>query len=440
VVTLVADLSGRIGQMSTPIWERLRYWARLLVRPTGPPPSPTRRNQIFDAVLALAIGVAAVRYALGDQDVPSLIVDGMQGPARPLGPVEPDQDGRTDAAIAGVMAAAALAFRRRYPLAVLWVVLGLTVAVASDEPRITFYAAIIATYSAAAYSQYRLPAMATIALMAAAVTAGSDSAIPVVPARYIPLLVLVPLVVAADGMRRWRVRVDESRMQMHELERMQAEALRRATEQERARIARELHDVVTHNVSVMVIQAGAARKVLATAPDKASDALIAVEAGGRAAMAELRQVIGLLGIDGDNTDPHDGADLTPQPGLDQLESLVARVRDAGLPVELTVLGRVRPLSPGVELAAYRVVQESLTNTMKHASGAAAMVTVEHRDDALRIEVVDTGGTPSESGRAGQGRGLIGLRERLAVYGGTLHAGPRLTGGYRVEAHIPVEVP
>jgi signal transduction histidine kinase len=229
-------------------------------------------------------------------------------------------------------------------------------------------------------------------------------------------------------------------MQMHELERMQAEALRRATEQERARIARELHDVVTHNVSVMVIQAGAARKVLATAPDKASDALIAVEAGGRAAMAELRQVIGLLGIDGDNTDPHDGADLTPQPGLDQLESLVARVRDAGLPVELTVLGRVRPLSPGVELAAYRVVQESLTNTMKHASGAAAMVTVEHRDDALRIEVVDTGGTPSESGRAGQGRGLIGLRERLAVYGGTLHAGPRLTGGYRVEAHIPVEVP
>lgn len=424
--------------MSMPIGERLRQWAKRLVRPTGPPPSPTRRNQIFDAVLALAIGVAAVRYALGDQDVPSLIVDGMQRPPRLPEPVEPDQDGRTDAAIAGVLAAAALAFRRRYPLAVLWVVLGLTVAIASDEPRITFYAAVIATYSAAAYSQYRLPAMVTIALMALAVTAGSDSAIPVVPARYIPLLVLVPVVVAADGMRRWRLRVDESRMQMYELERAQAEALRRATEQERARIARELHDVVTHNVSVMVIQAGAARKVLADAPHEASSALLAVEAGGRAAMAELRQVIGLLSDDGGSIESNDPPDLAPQPGLDQLESLVARVRDAGLPVELTVLGQRRTLPPGVELAAYRVVQECLTNTMKHAAGAAATVTVEHRDDSLRIEVVDTGGTSSESGPAGNGRGLIGLRERLAVYGGTLLAERRLTGGYRVEAHIPVE--
>lgn len=426
--------------MSLPIGRRLRDWATLLVRPTGPPPRPTRRNQIFDAMLALAIGIAAVRYAIGDQDVPALIVDGVQSPAPPLGPDGTDQDGRTDAAITGVLAAAALAFRRRYPLAVLSVVLGLTVAVASDEPRITFYAAIIAAYSAAAYSQYRVPTMATIALMAVAVTMDTDSAIPVVAAQYIPLLVLVPIVVAADGMRRWKLRADQSRLQMYEMERAQAEALRRATEKERARIARELHDVVTHNVSVMVIQAGAARKVLASAPDQASDALLAVEAGGRAAMAELRQVMGLLTKDADGADPDDLADLAPQPGLGHLESLVARVRDAGLPVELTVVGQVRALPPGVELAAYRVVQEALTNTMKHASGASATVTVEYRPGALQVEVVDAGGTPREPGEAGNGRGLIGLRERLAVYGGTLHAGRRLTGGYRVEAQIPMEVP
>jgi signal transduction histidine kinase len=426
--------------MNMPIGERLQGWTKLLVRPTGPPPRPTRRNQIFDAVLALAFGILAVRYAFSGQDVPALIVEGRpQQPVPPLGAeARFDQDGRTDAAVAGVTAAAALLFRRRYPLAVLWVVLGITVTVASDEPRITFYAAIIAAYGAAAYSQYRAPAIVTIALMAVAVTAETDSAIPVVPAQYLPLLVLVPVVVAADGMRRWKLRVDESRMQMYEMERAQADALRRATEQERARIARELHDVVTHNVSVMIIQAGAARKVLATAPDQASDALLAVEAGGRAAMAELRQVMGLLDKDGHGPEPDDPADLSPQPGLDQLDSLMARVRDAGLPVELIVVGQVRTLPPGVELAAYRLVQEALTNTMKHASGAAATVTVDYRDDALRVEVVDTGGAPSKSGTAGNGRGLIGLRERLAVYGGTLHAGRRLTGGYRTEAKIPLE--
>jgi signal transduction histidine kinase len=424
--------------MNMPIGERLRGWAKLLLRPTGPPPRPTRRNQIFDVVLALAMGIAAVRYALsGGQDVPSLIVvDGVPQPVPPIGPE--DRDGRAQAAIAGAIAAAALLFRRRYPLAVLWVVLGLTLAVTSDEPRVTFYAAVIAAYSAAAYSQNRVPAMATIGLMAVALTADTDSAIPVVPTQYIPLLVLVPIVVGADGMRRWKVRVDESRMKMDEMERAQAEALRRATEQERARIARELHDVVTHNVSVMVIQAGAARKVLATAPDQANDALLAVEAGGRAALAELRQVMGLLNKDGDSPEPDEPADLTPQPGLDQLQSLVARCREAGLPVELSVVGEVRALPPGVELAAYRVVQEALTNTMKHASGATATVRVDYGDDRLRVEVVDTGGAQTDSGTAGNGRGLIGLRERLAVYGGTLHAGRQLTGGYRVTAAIPVE--
>jgi signal transduction histidine kinase len=217
------------------------------------------------------------------------------------------------------------------------------------------------------------------------------------------------------------------------MERESVEAVRRAAEEERARIARELHDVVTHNVSVMVIQAGAARKVLTASPEQAREALLSVEASGRAAMTELRHVMGLLTMDGGSPD------LAPQPGMAELESLVGRVRDAGLPVELMVTGRpITGLPDGVDLAGYRVVQEALTNAVKHAAGASAVVRVDFRADRLSIEVTDTGGRRPPSTDAGSGRGLIGLRERLALYGGTLHAGPRIRGGYRVEAVIPLE--
>lgn len=162
-------------------------------------------------------------------------------------------------------------------------------------------------------------------------------------------------------------------------------------------------------------------------------------------MTELRHVMGLLTMADEDEETSSGADLvgtaeelTPQPGLDQLESLVGRVRDTGLPVDLTVTGPPRPLPPGLELAAYRVVQEALTNTVKHASGARAAVTVDYGPDRLRVEVTDTGG--HSRGAVGSGRGLIGLRERLAVHDGTLTTGRRLTGGYRVEALIPLEGP
>jgi signal transduction histidine kinase len=188
----------------------------------------------------------------------------------------------------------------------------------------------------------------------------------------------------------------------------------------------------------MVIQAGAARKVMQANPDQAREALLAVEAGGRAAMAELRHVMGLLTMDSDGPNPAATTGLTPQPGLDRLEALVQRVRDTGIPVELTVAGQPRPLLPGVELTAYRVVQEALTNTVKHAAGATATVLIEYSTDQLRVEVTDTGGTPGASATVGNGHGLIGLRERLAVYGGTLHTGRRLSGGYRVKALCPLE--
>jgi len=170
-----------------------------------------------------------------------------------------------------------------------------------------------------------------------------------------------------------RARADAEQAHVVALQREGAEAVRRAAEQERARIARELHDVVTHNVSVMVIQAGAARQVLEASPRQAREALLSVEASGRAAMTELRHVMGLLTADGETLD------LAPQPGMAELESLVGRVRASGLPVELVVTGSPdTPMPDGVVLAGYRVVQEALTNVVKHAAGSSATVRVERR--------------------------------------------------------------
>ncbi|NUT52119.1 MAG: sensor histidine kinase [Saccharothrix sp.] len=418
--------------MNAPVGERLRAWVALVVLPTGPLPRPALRNYVFDVVLALVIGIASVRYGLDSQDAPQpFVVGGLIQPP-PMPAPTPEGYGLVVVVVA-VAAAAPLALRRRYPLAVLWVVLYATLVTPSEAPRLTFYACIVAAYSAAAYSPHRPPALASLLVMVLSVGVFRDTELPVVPIQYVPVLILVPLIVAANGLRTWKSRTDEGLAQVSALEREQAEALHRAVEHERARIARELHDVVTHHVSVMTIQAGAARKVMASSPDQAQEALLAVEAGGRAAMTELRHVMGLLTVGGP-----DPADLAPQPGLDQVEGLVARVRDTGVVVGSTVTGRPRPLPSGVELAAYRVVQEALTNTVKHASGGAAEVTVDYGDDRLRVEVVDTGGEPGPGAATGNGHGLIGLRERLAVYGGTLDARPRPGGGYRVTAWIPVE--
>ncbi|MFD2683571.1 sensor histidine kinase [Streptomyces phyllanthi] len=414
--------------------DRLGEWFTRLTRPTGPPPRPTRRGRTFDAAVALAIGVSSVYYVLdnmtgivdrGDRPVPA--------PGEWIGPV-----------IVAIIASAPLTLRRRYPLAVLWIVLAAVMVTPHDAPRLTFYACVVAAYSAAAYSPHRIPTLASLGV--AVLLVSTDSALPTVPDQYAPYLILVPIVVAANGLRTWKLRTDEGRKRLSAMEREQAEALRRAVEHERARIARELHDVVTHNVSVMVIQAGAARKVMDAHPDQAREALLAVEAGGRAAMTELRHVMGLLTTDTpadpDSPGPAGMVDLAPQPGLGQLETLVARVCKTGMPVKLTVTGQRRPLPSGIELAAYRVVQEALTNTVKHAAGASAAVTVDYAATRLRVEITDTGGTPGTSrttgSATGAGRGLIGLRERLAVYGGTLRTGPHRADGYRVTALIPLE--
>ncbi|GAA1183123.1 signal transduction histidine kinase [Kitasatospora gansuensis] len=227
------------------------------------------------------------------------------------------------------------------------------------------------------------------------------------------------------------------------LERERASAADAAVDAERTRIAGELHDIVSHNVSLMVVQAGAAREVLATLPDQAATAMAAVEAAGRDTMTELRHLLGLLAPAADGSDSAPAGPLTPQPGLAGLNRLVDRIAFAGLPVEVRISGEPRPLPAGIDVTAYRIVQEALTNALKHGDGVKAEVTVRYADHSLRVEVLSTGsGTPATTRASadGAGRGLLGLRERVAVYGGDLDARRRLGGGFRVRARIPLDRP
>ena len=219
------------------------------------------------------------------------------------------------------------------------------------------------------------------------------------------------------------------------LEREQAEQARRAVVDERARIARELHDVVAHNVSVMVVQSGAARRTIERDPERAREVLTSVESTGRQALDEMRRLLGVLRTEDEATDLR-----APQPSVSHLDALVAQVCDAGLPVKLVVEGEPRPLSSGVDMSAYRIVQEALTNSLKHAGPAHAHVRVCFGDNDLRLEVTDDGRgiIADDPATNGGGHGLVGMRERVALFGGRLEAGPRTGGGYIVTATLPLE--
>jgi signal transduction histidine kinase len=201
---------------------------------------------------------------------------------------------------------------------------------------------------------------------------------------------------------------------------------------ERARIARELHDVVSHNVSVMVVQADGASYTLGTDPDRAREALAAIASTGRQALAEMRRMLGVLRHDEDGTGP----ERTPLPGLGQLGELLDQTRAAGLPVALTVEGVPQPLPDGAALAAYRIVQESLTNTRKHGGPlATAQVMLRYLEDALVLRITDDGPGPAATSDGG-GHGLTGMRERVAIYGGWVQAGPKVGGGFQITARLP----
>ncbi len=423
-------------------------WRRQLrdvLRPEAKGGPLSRRAMSADVVLAVVLTVVALVVAARyPGDGPAFVVPrdeyGVPVPPRPPAPgaliVEDAISGPPWPLV--LLSALPLAARRRYPLAAFAVVLAAALGIGDRATWITVLTCVIGAYSAVKHSRYRT--LAPACLVVAAVPAGLAfrQTDPILPGWSSPVVVLLAAGVVAGTVRFWQRRLAAGRDRFAELQRAQEEDMRRAVEEERGRIAAELHDVVTHNVSVMVIQAGAARKVMDAAPERSKEALLAVEAGGRAAMAELRHVMGLLAAPdlGGADSPADG--LEPQPGLGQLDALIERVRAAGTPVGVAVSLPPQPLPAGVDLTAYRVVQEALTNAIKHAPGADAGVTIGYAGDCLEIEVTDTGAVrdPSPADGNGNGRGLIGLRERLAVYGGELTAGPTLAGSYRIRARIP----
>ena len=214
------------------------------------------------------------------------------------------------------------------------------------------------------------------------------------------------------------------------LEAARTAAAQRAVAEERARIARELHDVIAHSVSVMTVQAGAVRRLLQPGQERERLALEAIESTGREALTEMRRLVGLLRRQG--TVP----DFSPQPSMRAVDVLVGTIREAGLPVELAVEGEPTELAPGVDLAAYRVIQEALTNAIKHAGAAPTSVTVRWEPSYLQLQIVDRGAT-AMNGTNGSGHGLVGMEERMRLYEGSLRAGPVAGGGFEVTARLPL---
>ena len=213
------------------------------------------------------------------------------------------------------------------------------------------------------------------------------------------------------------------------MEREREAEARAAVAEERARIARELHDIVGHSVSVMTVQASAVRRLLREDQEREREALITVEETGRAALAEMRRLVGVL------RRPEDAPALAPQPSLEHIEKLVEQTREAGLPTDLKVEGDASPLPAGIDLTAYRLVQEGLTNALKHSRATHAEVHVRYADGSVELVVRDNG---SGNGKGdGGGHGLVGMRERVSVIGGELAAGPRQNGGYELRARLPV---
>ncbi len=343
-----------------------------------------------------------------------------------------------------------LLFRRRYPVQVLAVTFGATIAHILLAPTGSTvnegFGSLVALYSVAERRDRRtsVPLALAVGAILATVIVGLGG----IPTGLQGLLQteLVVLIAWAFGdlarTRRLFVALQEDRARLLDAER--EERARGAVQAERDRIARELHDVVTHHVSVIVIQTGAALRALDRRPEAARTAMEAIDHTSRAALADMRRMLGILGDETARTGgpAGEGSDqgLAPQPGLDRLGELVEQVRAAGLPVELSVTGERRPLDAGLELSAYRIVQEALTNVLKHARGARARVDLRYGPRALEISVADEGG----SGRRGdlgepahEGRGLIGMTERATLFGGTLEAGPT-PGGFTVVARLPID--
>jgi signal transduction histidine kinase len=330
-----------------------------------------------------------------------------------------------------------LAYRRSRPLAALFTVVAAILLAAflthhgNGMPLSAFLALVLVFYSVGAYCEDRRGLLGGGAALAALLSydlahGGLGQAHGSRPGAA---LIFAGAWLVGREVRRRRDELILLRERATLLEREREDRARAAVSEERARIARELHDVVAHSVSVMVVQAQAGPRLLGE-PELERGAFRSIEASGREALVELRRLLGVLRT-GDEQ-----LAIGPQPGLASLGSLVEQVREAGLPVELRIEGeRPVPLAAGIDLSAYRIVQEALTNTLKHAGPAEAEITVRYGASALEVEIADTGAGASSNGN-GSGHGLIGMRERVGLYGGELETGTRNNGGYLVRARLP----
>jgi signal transduction histidine kinase len=331
-------------------------------------------------------------------------------------------------ALVGV-AALALAWRRRYPVTVLAVsVTGVAVySVLGYVNGAALAAPVLALYAVAAQVSARRAVVLAALTLAALMTATgvrnpfgrySDGAFVLIPGMVAAVLF------AGIAVRNRRAYAASIR------DRAEQDARRRVDE-ERLRIARELHDVVAHTMATINVQAGVAAHVLPTKPEAAAEALLAIKAASKEGLRELRAILNVL------RQADDADSVQPTPGLAQLGALVQGARQAGLPITLTVTGEPFPLPAAVDLAAYRIVQESLTNVIRHAGPASATVSLSYRPDEIGIDVTDNGHGPKAAGGPA-GHGHAGMRERAAAVGGTLQTGPRAGGGYQVTARLPAD--
>jgi signal transduction histidine kinase len=260
---------------------------------------------------------------------------------------------------------------------------------------------------------------------------GTTRSHPVVYEYIAAVAIVIGPALVGRIVRRQQEQAERLRELTRHLERERERSAHAAVVDERARIARELHDVVAHSVSVMVVQASGVRRLLKDEQHREREALMSVEQIGRQALTEMRRMLGVM-----RSGEEAPAALAPQPGLQHLDRLIAQVEEAGLPVTLRVEGDRPDISPGVDLSAYRIVQEGLTNALKHAKGAHAEVVVRYIDSSVELEISDNGnGGPAGDG---MGHGLVGMRERVALYGGTIESGPRADGGFVLRAQLPVE--
>jgi signal transduction histidine kinase len=408
-------------------------------RPPPPDPSPAPRRLVpvswwprVDVLLGVGCFAAVELAILTDSE---------------LGSPE-----RLVAALLAALATLPLVARRRFPIATFTVIVAAVTAIKIvitwdappdlPTPRPTTYetppalsiAALVALFSVAENAPLRQAIPAAAASVIAAVAADT-----VIMDRFGGVAVVLVFgffaafaVVPGRGVRLLRRQADQLRILTARLERERSARRRLAIVEERTRLARELHDAIAHGVSVMVLQAGAAERVLASAPDTAHEATRAVQDVGRTVLDEVRRLLGVLG--GGELDRPGGP-----PGLAELDALLTDVRGAGLPVELHVYGTSDQLPAGMAASAYRVIQESLTNALKHAGTVPTSVTLRYDPDVLTVEVVNASGD-HEAGPTGRhaGHGLIGMRERVALYDGELDAGPRPTGGFAVRATLPLD--